>query len=263
MATIKVNGINYYYEEVGSKEPLLLIAGLSCDLSLWVSVLDKLSQNFKVIMFDNRDAGRTDYMTANYTIDDMADDTVLLIKKLGYEKLHILGHSMGGAIAQSIAYRHPEVVDKLIICNSLVHVPTISKIAMEFAGKLRDISPDNGLQVQSIAPWIYSDDYLQFDNNLEKLGELVRAYPFSQRVDGYFRQLNALARFDSREYLHQVRPLTLIIAGAHDLLAPLDQSQTMADHIPNSRLVVLPGSHMPLIEVAPLFVNTIERFLLD
>ncbi|HLX53915.1 MAG TPA: alpha/beta hydrolase, partial [Aquella sp.] len=93
MAKIKVNEINYYYEEVGDKEPLLLIAGLSCDLSIWTSVLDKLSQKFRIIMFDNRDVGRTDYANADYLVDDMADDTARLIKKLGYEKVNILGHS--------------------------------------------------------------------------------------------------------------------------------------------------------------------------
>jgi len=263
MTKIKVNEINYYYEEVGDKEPLLLIAGLSCDLSIWTSVLDKLSQNFRIIMFDNRDVGRTDYVNTEYTVDDMADDTVRLIKKLGYEKVSILGHSMGGAIAQNIAYRYPEVVDRLIISNSLVQAPTVSLVAMEFAGKLREISTDISLSAQSIAPWIYSDDYLRFDNNLQKLGELMQSYPFPQRADGYLRQLNALNKFDSGGYLHQIKHLTLIIAGSHDLLTPLSQSQIMADHIPNSQLVVLPGSHLPIIEVPPLFVKTVERFLLN
>jgi len=262
MAKIKVNEINYYYEEVGDKEPLLLIAGLSCDLSIWTSVLDKLSQKFRIIMFDNRDVGRTDYANADYLVDDMADDTARLIKKLGYEKVNILGHSMGGAIAQNIAYRYPDVVDKLIICNSLVQVPTVSKAAMEFTGKLKEISTDIGLSAQSIAPWIYSDDYLRFDNNLEQLSELMRSYPFPQRADGYLRQLSALNKFDSAGYLHQIKHLTLIIAGSHDLLTPLSQSQMMADHIPNSQLVVLPGSHLPIIEVPPLFVKTVVNFLL-
>ncbi|MCC2644276.1 MAG: 3-oxoadipate enol-lactonase [Burkholderiales bacterium] len=263
MPKIKVNEINYYYEEAGSKEPLLLIAGLGCDLSIWTSVLDKLSQNFRVIIFDNRDAGRTDYVDATYTINDMADDTVCLIKKLGYEKVSILGHSLGGAIAQDIACRYPEVVDKLIISNSLVQVATVSLAALEFAGKLRKFTTDISLPTQSIAPWIYSDDYLRYDNNLEKLGELIRTYPFPQQADGYLRQLNALAKFNSQGYLHKIRHLTLIIGGSHDLLTPLNQSQIMADNIPNAQLVILPGSHMPIIEIPLLFVKTIDNFLLN
>ncbi|HLX54013.1 MAG TPA: alpha/beta hydrolase, partial [Aquella sp.] len=141
-------------------------------------------------------------------------------------------------------------------------VPTVSKAAMEFTGKLKEISTDIGLSAQSIAPWIYSDDYLRFDNNLEQLSELMRSYPFPQRADGYLRQLSALNKFDSAGYLHQIKHLTLIIAGSHDLLTPLSQSQMMADHIPNSQLVVLPGSHLPIIEVPPLFVKTVVNFLL-
>ncbi len=262
MSAIKVNEINYYYEEIGSKDPLLLIAGLGCDLAIWTAVVGELSQKFRLIMFDNRDVGRTDYVDAEYSIDDMADDTVRLIRKLGYEKVSILGHSMGGAIAQNIAYRYPETVNKLIICNSLVHMSTVGMAALGFAGKLRDISTDIGLSVQSIAPWIYSDDYLRFDNNLEQLSELMRLYPFPQRPDGYLRQLNALSKFNSLDYLHQIKHLTLIMAGSHDLLTPRDQSQIMADHIPNSQLMVLPGSHMPLIEVSPLFIKMVLNFLL-
>ncbi len=262
MSKITVNEINYYYEEVGNgKEPLLVIAGLGCDVSLWTAVLDKLSQHFKVIIFDNRDVGRTDYVSAEYTIDDMADDTVRLIRKLGYEKVSILGHSMGGTIAQTIAYRYPEVVDKLIICNSLVKVPTISQTALGFAGKIRQFTTDTSLQIQAIAPWVYSDDYLHFDNSLEQLSELMRKYPFPQRPDGYLRQLNALNKFDSNGFLHQIKHMTLVIAGLHDLLAPLNQSQTMVDHIPNSQLVVLPGSHVPVIEIPPLFTKTVVNFL--
>jgi 3-oxoadipate enol-lactonase len=263
MASIKVNNINYYYEEAGSGETLLLIAGVGCDVSVWTSVFGKLSQNFRIVMFDNRDVGRTDYVDANYTVEDMADDTVRLIRKLGYEKIHILGHSMGGAIAQNIAFRYTDVVDKLIISNSLVHMPTVSQTALEFAGRIKNITSDLGLSAQAIAPWIYSDDYLRFDNNLEKLAQLMQSYPFPQRSDGYLRQLNALSKFDSTGYLHQIRHLSLIIAGSHDLLTPLSQSQIMADHIPNSQLVVLPGSHLPIIEIPPLFVKTVENFLRD
>jgi 3-oxoadipate enol-lactonase len=263
MTKITVNEINYHYEEVGNgKDPLLLINGLGCDVSIWTAVLDKLSQNFKVITFDNRDSGRTDYASTDYTIDDMAEDTVWLIRKLGYEKVSILGHSMGGAIAQAIAYHYPEVIDKLIISNSLIQMSTVGITALDFAGKMRQLSTDISLQVQSIAPWIYSDDYLHFDNSLEKLSELMRAYPYPQRPDGYLRQLNALNKFDSSAFLHQIRHMTLIIAGSHDLLTPLSQSQMMADHIPNSQLVVLPGSHMPLIEIPPLFTKTVANFLL-
>lgn len=261
MATIKVNNINYYYEESGNGMPLLLIAGLNCDVSVWTSVFSKLNQKFRVIMFDNRDVGRTDYLNTDYLLDDMADDTVRLIRKLGYDKIHVLGHSMGGAIAQSIAHRYSDVVDKLIISNSLAHIPTVSQAALEFAGRLKNVTADVGLSAQAIAPWTYSDDYLQFDNNLERLAELMKLYPFPQRPDGYIRQLKALALFDSTAYLHEIKHLTLIIAGAHDLLTPLSQSQIMADHIPNSQLVVLPGAHLPIIEVPQIFVKTVENFL--
>lgn len=261
MPKININNINYYYEEFGSGDPLLLIAGMGCDVSVWTSILGKLGMNFRVIMFDNRDVGRTDYMNADYEIEDMANDTVMLIQKLGYCQVNILGHSLGGAVAQSIANNYPDVVKRLIISNSLVQVQEVSRAAMQFAATLREAGMDLGVSTMSLAPWIYSDNYLGQTNNLTKLASLMSSYPFPQRIDGYLRQLKALCNFDSTGYLSSINQSTLIIAGANDLLTPLSQSQTMVRHIPNSELVVLPGSHMPIIEIAPLFVGTVKDFL--
>lgn len=261
MATTSVNGIKYFYEEIGDGHPLVLIPGLGCDNSVWAGIMSHLSAKYRVLLIDNRDSGRSDYVDYTYTIDDMADDIVCLIKYLGYERANVLGHSMGGTIAQSIAYRYPQQLNKLVISNSLVKIPIRSKVALDLSGSLQMSNVDLSIIMQSIAPWIYSADFFMSNDNLCKLVNAMYSYPYKQRPDGFVRQLRALSNFDSSKHLHKVSALTLVVAGKCDLLTPKEESETMVKHIANSRLTILPGSHMPFIENPTLYIKTIIDFL--
>ena len=119
MPKIKVNDINIYHEIHGDGFPFLLIRGLSSDVYRWPSSFVKeISHKFKVILFDNRGAGRTDKPDIEYSIKMMADDTVGLMKAMNIEKANILGYSMGGSIAQEVVLNYPERVNKLLLCGA-------------------------------------------------------------------------------------------------------------------------------------------------
>ncbi|OJV09288.1 MAG: hypothetical protein BGO14_02855 [Chlamydiales bacterium 38-26] len=96
MPKFTCNEIEIYYEIHGEGYPLVLIAGLGCDMSIWDPILDLLKRHFKIIIFDNRGVGRSSSPSQPYTISDMALDTWNLIAKLELHKPHVLGHSMGG-----------------------------------------------------------------------------------------------------------------------------------------------------------------------
>lgn len=96
MPTVKVNDINMYYEIRGEGEPLVLIGGLATDITEFEGMIRELSQNYRVIAFDNRGAGRTDKPDIPYSIEMMTDDTAGLLNALGIELAHILGISMEG-----------------------------------------------------------------------------------------------------------------------------------------------------------------------
>ena len=89
----------------GAGDPLLLIAGLGCDAGVWQPVADDLSRRFRVVTFDNRGAGRSGVPAEPYGIRGMAGDAVALLDRLALRSAHVLGHSMGGYIAQELAVR--------------------------------------------------------------------------------------------------------------------------------------------------------------
>jgi 3-oxoadipate enol-lactonase len=108
-----------YYEEVGTGDPLVLICGLGADLQVWRFMIPELSKRHRVICFDNRGAGRSSAPDEPYSVQLMATDLVALLDHLYIQAPTILGWSMGGVVAQSLALSDPHRVRRLILLNTL------------------------------------------------------------------------------------------------------------------------------------------------
>ena len=120
MPTIYVNDITMYYEIHGEGEPLVLIPGLPIDVTAFRQIISELAKHYRIIVFDNRGAGRTDKPDMPYSIGMMADDTAGLLAALGIQRAHVLGVSMGGRIATELTLRHPKMVKSLILVSTFV-----------------------------------------------------------------------------------------------------------------------------------------------
>ena len=119
MPKAKVDGVNLYYEIHGDGFPLLIIGGLSEDVYWWdIPLIKKLSKHYKTIIFDNRGVGRSDQLKSDLSVELMASDTAGLMDALNINQAHILGHSLGGMIAQEMALKFPERINKLILCST-------------------------------------------------------------------------------------------------------------------------------------------------
>src|SRR5512140_3268314 len=108
-------GFRMYYEEHGSGFPLLLINGLGSDHLEWLHQLPPFEARFRVVVFDNRGTGMTEIPPGPYTTAEMADDAAALLRALGIARAHVLGVSLGGMIAQEVALRHPDRVNRLVL----------------------------------------------------------------------------------------------------------------------------------------------------
>ena len=115
MPTIKTNGINFYYEERGSGEPLLLIMGITAPGAVWNVHVADWKHHFRCIIGDNRGVGLTDKPAGPYSTEQMADDYAGLLDSLGLENVNVIGCSMGSTIAQQLAIRHPKKVKSLVL----------------------------------------------------------------------------------------------------------------------------------------------------
>ena len=114
-----VNAVRLYYEEQGAGEPLICVMGLATSSSAWVLQVPAFAARHRTVTFDNRDVGQSSRMDAPYGIGDMAADVLALADHLEIDEFHLLGVSMGGAIAQHVAVRAPERVRTLTLCVTL------------------------------------------------------------------------------------------------------------------------------------------------
>jgi len=117
-----VNGPSLYYELHGERgEPLVFVHGFTGDSTDWQNQTEEFAGDYRVLVFDNRGHGQSEAPEDRdaYTVDLMMDDTLELVAQIGFSRYHIVGHSMGGAIAQEIALHHPE---QLLSADTSRHV---------------------------------------------------------------------------------------------------------------------------------------------
>jgi len=259
-----VNGIELYYEIYGEGDPLIMIMGLSANLDWWPpAFLDPIKERSKIIIFDNRDAGRSENAERAYEIKDMATDTVELMKKLNIEKAHILGISMGGMIAQEIALNYPEYVDKLILASTICGTPKSilpSKKVMAELTKEREGYTQEEL-IENFINLLYSDDFVK--SNLDLMKDAKRRMLKAPiKADAYKRQLRAILKFNTGRRLKDIKAPTLVIHGKKDIVLPPENSEIIANLIPNAKLQYFEKSGHTLFSHKPeKTVKAVLKFL--
>jgi pimeloyl-ACP methyl ester carboxylesterase len=260
MATVEIGNVHLYYEVLGKGPPLVLLTGLSGSSDFyWKTILPNLVKDFQVIMLDNRGSGKTTSSESVLTIDMMADDTMNLIRHLGLKQPHICGHSMGSAIALSMAQRYNDEIGQLVLVNSFPKLTKRSTLFFQMLDNLlyKEIPPS---EILSLAiPWNFSEKYLESDKSVKELLAFWRGRTID--CERFSRQLKALFAFDATPWLHTISTDTLIIASESDVIAPPDQSEQISEAIPESRLAIIEGGHSSLIENPNDLVTLIIDFL--
>ena len=262
MPFITVNDINLYYEEEGEGEPLLMIQGLGYDHRPFAWLRTGLKKHMRLILFDNRGAGRSGVPDGPYTVEQMADDAAALLDALDIERADVLGVSLGGYIAQMMALRHPGKVAKLIVgCSCFAGNPERMKMPQETLELLmkREGTPEQiarrGFAVA------FSDDYPAREP--EVFDQLVRwrvQDPITPK--GYFAQLQAGLGFDIEKEVGGIAAETLVIHGETDRVVPVARGKELAEAIEGSRLEILKGcGHLFFIEKAEAVAGMIKDFV--
>lgn len=261
MPTQKVNGIEIYYEMHGQGDPLVLIMGLRRNAEWWYRQIPTLSKHFKVLVFDNRGAGRTDKPKTDYSIRLFADDTAGLMEALGIGEANILGVSMGGYIAQELALNYPDGVKRLVLgCTG----PGGERAVLASPERLKKFTANEGLTPEEILKKdmdiYFSDEYIK--KNQEKMDEFIKiSLRYYQPPDAFERQFAACLRHDTVDRLSRIDVPTLILSGDDDPLVPPENSNILNALIPRSELIFFPGErHCFFIEEADRFNQMVIGF---
>lgn len=261
MPKVDVNGIELFYEIKGTGEPLVLIAGFLCDHSYWSLIMPSLISQYQVIRFDNRGIGRSSAPDSPYSIQQMADDVAGLLDRLGIEKVHVAGHSMGGLIAQELVLAHPQKVKSLMLLSSLAKGDGRFNSIIETWGELPAYL-DLELYEKVVLPWIFTDAFYSIPKMVEQLIEFAIHYPFPPTAHGLYHQSRAILASDTTERLKDINCPTLVMVGKQDILTPVKFSQQLQKSIANAELIVLEDDgHSFLIESPNTVASVMLNFL--
>jgi 3-oxoadipate enol-lactonase len=246
-----------YFEEIGSGSPLILLCGISADLSVWKFLAAELSPHFRVIMLDNRGVGRTQTPDAPFTVADMAEDVRALMDHLGVESAHVLGWSMGGIIAQTLALTHPQRVKKLVLVGSFAEADGLLREAIgTWANMQRSNLPYE--QIARHVAWLNYSPALANKPVYEKFIQSIIDNPYRQSVTGFVRQAEALVSFRASPELGRLSVPTAVLVGRDDKLAPPHLSEHLVQTIPGATLQVLPGAHAGFIEYPQQYAQAVR-----
>jgi pimeloyl-ACP methyl ester carboxylesterase len=287
MTSATCNGITIEYEVYGDGEPLLLVMGLGGQLVAWpmewVNLL--VEQGFRVIRFDNRDIGLSTHLSAKapsltrlvaanlsrrlakpaYLIGDMADDAAALLDSLGIERVHVVGASMGGMIAQSLAIRHPDRVSSLTSIMSNTGDRKHGRVHPRLLAKVRRIRPKSRtefVEKQILTFSLIAGEHFDAEE-IRVLAEEAIDRDFD--LAGLGRQTMAIAASPDRTAeLGTVTAPTLVIHGLRDPLVLPSGGITTAKAVPGSRLLMFPdmGHDLPRQrwgEIVDAIVQNAER----
>jgi pimeloyl-ACP methyl ester carboxylesterase len=277
------NGIEIVYETIGdpSDPPLLLVMGLGMQLIHWDDELCErfAERGFRVIRFDNRDAGRSTQIDAPvpnlaramaglkidapYLLDDMADDAFGLLDHLGIEAAHVAGVSMGGMIAQTMAIRRSERVLSLTSIMSTTGERRAGRPKLRVWSVLARRAPrGKDAYVEYFVRIFRLIGSKGFAVDEERIRALAAAtYERGHRPAGTGRQLAAImASGDRTERLRQLRVPTTVVHGRSDPLIPFRGGRATAEAIPGARLVAISGmGHDLPREVWPQLVDAVAE----
>ena len=274
-----VNGIKICYDVHGDGEPVILIHGFSDRKEHWRAQIGALSEHFKIIRIDNRGAGKSDRPDDVYTMELYASDVEGLMEFLGIERSHIIGHSLGGMIAQNFAILYPKKVNKLILINTLPGLRPPGE-SIDEAIRMYKENAINGHKAMlrdplnefinsakgkySRAFWkLMKDDPKRKFHGLWSVEDLIEEkLKDGPTVKDLSNQAHALSTHNTYERLNEIQNKVLILSAEKDKSCPKSMGEKMHELIPNSKFIVIEGTgHQSILEKAPEINQIIIDFL--
>jgi poly(3-hydroxyalkanoate) depolymerase len=258
---VDADGVRLRTSVRGSGSPLLLITGLGASLDLAEPFERELvKRGHQVVSFDAPGVGESTPYLLPRRMRGVARTVVKMAAALDYDRMDVLGVSLGGVVAQQLAHQSPDLVRRLILAATgpgLGGVPGSPRVLLALATPRRYYQPD---YYRRIAARIYGG-LARTDPDALLRGSVARfVEPPSLR--GYLGQLYAITGWTSLPWLHKLPQPTLVLNGDDDPIVPLINGRILARRIPNARLhVVRGGGHLFLLERPAETADLVDEFL--
>jgi pimeloyl-ACP methyl ester carboxylesterase len=266
MPKASVGDLEIAYDLTGSGPPVAMINGIGSPRAGWGLQVPALSQYFTVLTFDNRDVGETGAGSdpQPYAIRQFADDLAGLMDAIGWRSAHIVGASMGGAIAQEFAIEYPDRTRSVsIICSW----PKSDPWMVELMTQWDRVFETQGRVAWDRTTWVWVFTERFFNANPDPLPQLLKdseEMPHPQSLESYMRQSAAFKGHDALGRLPSISAPAHVIVGEEDIYTPMRYSLDIANAIPRATLTTVPkAGHGLFWEQTDLFNRSLGDFMLE
>jgi 3-oxoadipate enol-lactonase len=244
--------------------PVLMINGLGAARGSWYLQVPALAERYRVYTYDNRDVGETGpgEDSSAYAMDRFARDAAGLIEALGTGPVHIIGASMGGAIAQELVLARPDLVRSAqIVCSWPRTDPWLAELILQWKSMYFAMGAFDWTRTSWV--WVFTHRWFRDPEKMAALRHDAESYPYPQTAEMFGRQCDAVVEFDARDRLGAITAPAHVIAGEEDILTPPRFSREIATAIPGSTLTILPEVGHGMFWETPAAFNAALIVFLD
>jgi len=256
MRTVEANGTSIAYTQSGGGAPIVLIHGAEADHSMFDAFGALLAEHFTVIAYDQRDSGATRNPPTPYGIGEMADDAAALIAGLGYHRAHVFGTSLGGVIAQVLAARHPQRVDRLLLSSTFRAGTPPMSINPDVFPRLAALRSGLPGTAAEIATYFFPASHIAAHP------EVIDIFTGNSRDAAQKQRRAASPARPVENDLAAITASTLVLVGAEDRLIPPAHTLSLAQEIAGARTVSIPGlGHVGTLQDPQAVAREVLAFL--
>jgi 3-oxoadipate enol-lactonase len=257
---ITVNGISVHYTLEGpASGPVITMSNsLASNLSMWEPQMPILTSRYRVLRYDTRGHGGTEATAGPYSLDELSEDVRALLQALGITRTHFIGLSMGGMIGQIIALKYPQMLQSLVLCDTMSRVPTAAKPMWDDRIHTAETGGMEPLVEPTLARWFTEPFRQKGSPVLDQVRTMIRSTP----PRGYTGCCHAIAALNLTDHLKAITLPTLIIVGEDDPATPVAASHVIHEQIRGSELVILKAAaHLSNLEQPEAFNQALTAFL--
>ena len=257
-----IQGKKMYYEEYGEGEVVVLLNGIMMSTASWLPFIDLLSEDYRVLLVDLLDQGRSDKADCEYDQGMHVEMLKELFEKLNYEKVHLFGISYGGEVAQLFAIKYGYMLKSLILSNTTSYTNNSMK-ELERAWDYAASTNDGSIFFSVTMPSIYSHQFYEKNHDwLKKREKQLDELLDKNWYNGFRRAIRSAHNFNATDQLHKINLPTLIISSDTDTITPVEYQEVLYENIPNAKWVLIKDSgHASMYEKPYEFISILIGFL--
>jgi pimeloyl-ACP methyl ester carboxylesterase len=267
---IEIPGARLHYATSGSDQPILLIPGLGMDHTYYRLGAPLLSRHLQVLAVDPRGIGRSTKSPPPYSVEGWADDFAVMIDRLGFGPIHVLGSSLGGAMALALAQRRPDKLKSLIVVGGFSELDRATELNFRLRLRLIERLGMSDEVADYMGLWTLTRKFINSDAGYAVM-RANQANIRANSAESYSAFIEALLKWgrcqpgQEREpkftaLLASIKAPTLVVTSDNDHLIPRELSELIAARVSGAKLVVMPGAgHIPFMEQP----EQVARIVLD